>query len=130
MPFTEIIQGCYSEKCRYFITSENIFHFIFWIQTRCGQFFVSVWVLNQQELQSVGLGDLEKDPFRGGICPCRHCRRQCKIFASAQCVLCKVYFSAQPNNLKPILKFQKYYPFEHIFVPACSSARKIHFFKF
>ena len=49
---------------------------------------------------------------------------------SAQCVLCKVYFSAQPNNLKPILKFQKYYPIEHIFVPACSSARKIHFFKF
>ena len=49
---------------------------------------------------------------------------------SAQCVLCKVYFSAQPNKLRPILKFEKYYPIEHIFVPACSSARKIHFFKF
>ena len=49
---------------------------------------------------------------------------------NAQCVLCKVYFSAQPNKLRPILKFEKYYPIEHIFVPACSSARKIHFFKF
>ena len=49
---------------------------------------------------------------------------------SAHCVLCAVYFSAQPNKLKPILKFKKYYPIEHIFVPACSSARKIHFFKF
>ena len=27
-------------------------------------------------------------------------------------------------------KFEKYYPIEHIFVPACSSARKEHFFKF
>ena len=52
------------------------------------------------------------------------------LFYSAQCVLCKVYFSAQPNKLRPILKFEKYYPIEHIFVPACSSARKIHFFKF
>ena len=50
--------------------------------------------------------------------------------STAQCVVCKVYFSAQPNNLKLILNFQKYYPIEHIFVPACSSARKIHFFKF
>ena len=49
---------------------------------------------------------------------------------SAQCVVCKVYFSAQPNKLRPILKFEKYHPVEHIFVPACSSARKIHFFKF
>ena len=49
---------------------------------------------------------------------------------SAHCVLCKVYFSAQPNKLRPILEFKKYYPIEHIFVPACSSARKIHFFKF
>ena len=48
---------------------------------------------------------------------------------SAQCVLCKVYFSVQLNKLRPILKFNKYYPIEHIFVPACSSARKIHFFK-
>ena len=48
----------------------------------------------------------------------------------AQCVLCKVYFSAQTNKLRPILKFEKYYSIEHIFVPACSSARKIHFFKF
>ena len=49
---------------------------------------------------------------------------------NAQCAVCKVYFSAQPNNLKLILNFQKYYPIEHIFVPACSSARKEHFFKF
>ena len=49
---------------------------------------------------------------------------------TAQCAVCKVYFSAQPNNLKPILNFQKYYPIEHIFVPACSIARKVHFFKF
>ena len=51
-------------------------------------------------------------------------------FSTAHCVLCKVYFSVQPNKLRPILKFKKYYPIEHIFVPACSSARKIHFFKF
>ena len=48
------------------------------------------------------------------------------LLYDAQCVLCKVYFSAQPNKLKHILKFRKYYPIEHIFVPACSSARKIH----
>ena len=40
------------------------------------------------------------------------------------------YFSAQPNKLRPIFKFKEYYPIEHIFFPACSSARKIHFFKF
>ena len=49
---------------------------------------------------------------------------------SALCAVRKVYFSAQPNNLKLILNFQKYYPIEHIFVAACSSVRKIHFFKF
>ena len=54
--------------------------------------------------------------------PCRH--------SSAQWVFCKVYFSAQPNKLRPILKFRKYFPVEHIFVSACSSARKVHFFKF
>ena len=59
---------------------------------------------------------------------CAHLLLQ--IPSIAQCVLCKVYFSAQPNKLGPILKFKKYYPIEHIFVPACSSARKIHFFKF
>ena len=48
---------------------------------------------------------------------------------TAHCVLCIVYFSAQPNKLRPILKIKEYYP-EHIFVPACSSARKAHFFKF
>ena len=52
------------------------------------------------------------------------------LFYSAQCVLCKVYFSVQPNKLRPILKLKKYYPIEHVFVPACSSARKIHSFKF
>ena len=51
-------------------------------------------------------------------------------FYTALCAVRKVYFSAQPNNLKLILNFDKYYPIEHIFVPACSSARKIHFFKF
>ena len=30
--------------------------------------------------------------------------------STAQCVVCKVYFSAQPNNFKLILNFQKYYP--------------------
>ena len=49
---------------------------------------------------------------------------------NAQYVFCKVYFSAQPNKLRYILNFDKYYSIEHIFVPACSSARKIHFFKF
>ena len=49
---------------------------------------------------------------------------------SALCAVRKVYFSAQPNKLRHILNFDKYYPIEHIFVPACSSARKIHFFKF
>ena len=33
------------------------------------------------------------------------------IISSAQCVLCSVYFSAQPNKLRPILKFKRYYPF-------------------
>ena len=49
---------------------------------------------------------------------------------TAHCVLCAVYFSAQLNKLRPILNLKKYYPIQHIFVPACSSARKIHFFKF
>ena len=52
------------------------------------------------------------------------------VFSTAHCVLCKVYFSLQPNKLRPILKFEEYYPLEHIFVPAYLSARKIHFFKF
>ena len=52
------------------------------------------------------------------------------VHPNAQYVFCKVYFSAQPNKLRPILKFEKYYPIEHIFVPACSSAWKIIFFKF
>ena len=50
--------------------------------------------------------------------------------SNALCAVRKVYFSAQPNKLRPILKFRKYFPVEHIFVPACSSVRKIHFFKF
>ena len=49
---------------------------------------------------------------------------------NALCAVRKVYFSAQPNKLRPILKFRKYFPVEPIFVPACSSVRKIHFFKF
>ena len=52
------------------------------------------------------------------------------MIGTALCAVRKVYFSAQLNNLKLILNFQKYYPIEHIFVPACSSVRKIHFFKF
>ena len=32
------------------------------------------------------------------------------VLYNAQCVVCKVYFSAQPNNLKLILNCQKYYP--------------------
>ena len=49
---------------------------------------------------------------------------------SALCAVRKVYFSAQKKKLRPILKFEKYYPIKHIFVPACLSARKIHFFSF
>ena len=60
-------------------------------------------------------------------CLTPQCQLRC---SSAQYVLCKVYFSAQTNKLRPILKFKKYYPIEHKFVPACSIARKIHFFKF
>ena len=52
------------------------------------------------------------------------------LYHTALCAVRKVYFSAQPNKLRPILKFRKYFPVEHIFVPACSSVRKIHFFKF
>ena len=62
--------------------------------------------------------------------PGRVCNWLIHRSTTAQYVFCKVYFSAQPNKLRPILKFEKYYPVEHIFVPACSSARKIHFFKF
>ena len=47
---------------------------------------------------------------------------------TAKGVLCSVYFSAQPNKLRPILKFEFCYPNEHIFVAACSSVRKIHLF--
>merc|ERR1712016_132963 len=42
--------------------------------------------------------------------------------SSAQCVLCKVYFSAQPNKLRPILKFEKYYSIEQ-----CSMSENGHF---
>ena len=78
----------------------------------------------------------ERDVLAGNIiiCSFEHFL-MCSLYVNinlytAQCVLCSVYFSAQPNKLRPILKFKKYYPVEHIFVPACSSARKIHFFKF
>ena len=50
------------------------------------------------------------------------------FLSSAQCVLRSVYFSAQPNKVWPILKFEFWHPIEHIFVPACSSVRKVHFF--
>ena len=49
---------------------------------------------------------------------------------NAQCVLCAVYFSTQLNKFRTILEFKTYYPIEHTFVPACSSAWKIHFLKF
>ena len=72
----------------------------------------------------------QKQPiFMVGV-PGKSMYRLYSIGCIAQCVLCSIYFSAQPNKLRPILKFEKYYPIEHIFVPACSSARKIHFFKF
>ena len=34
---------------------------------------------------------------------------------SAHCVLCAVYFSVQPNKLRPILKFKEYYPYIYHF---------------
>ena len=72
---------------------------------------------------------VQKMTFLSSINPARAVTgRRCPH--SALCAVRKVYFSAQPNNLKLILNFQKYYPIEHIFVPACSSVRKIHFFKF
>ena len=49
---------------------------------------------------------------------------------TAQCELCKLFFSAQLNKLRPISKFEFWYRNEHLFVLACSSARKIHFFTF
>ena len=49
---------------------------------------------------------------------------------TAQCVLCSVYFSAQPNKLRPILELEFWYPIEHIFVPVSKSVRKIHLFTF
>ena len=64
------------------------------------------------------------------LCDGEDAKKICRLARCiAQCEVCKVYFSAQPNNLKLILN-EKYYPIEHIFVPACSSARKEHFFKF
>ena len=53
-----------------------------------------------------------------------------EIVPNAQCILNSVYFSAQPNKLRPILKFEFRYPIEHLFVPAGLSVRKIHFFTF
>ena len=49
---------------------------------------------------------------------------------TAKGVLCSVYFSAQPNKLRPILKFEFCYPNKHIFAAACSSVRKVHVFTF
>ena len=45
---------------------------------------------------------------------CAHLLLQ--IPSIAQCVLCKVYFSAQLNKLRPILEFKKYYPIEHTYI--------------
>ena len=50
--------------------------------------------------------------------------------STAQCAVDSVYFSAQPNKLRPILKFEVWYHIVHIFVPAYSSVRKLHFFTF
>ena len=36
---------------------------------------------------------------------------------------CSVYFPAQWNKLRPISKFEFWYPIEHIFAPACSNVR-------
>ena len=50
---------------------------------------------------------------------------------SAQCVLCKVYFSAQPNKVKPILKFQKYWKILNIYLSQLVRVRgKYTFFSF
>ena len=37
--------------------------------------------------------------------------------SSAQCELCSVYFFAQPNKLRPILRFEFWYPIDHTFAP-------------
>ena len=42
------------------------------------------------------------------------------------CTMCTL----QPNKLRPIYEFEFWYPIKHIFVQACSSVRKIHFFTF
>ena len=41
-------------------------------------------------------------------------------FNNAQCGLCKVYFSALPNRLRPTLKFEKCYSIKHILLFECA----------
>ena len=48
--------------------------------------------------------------------------------STAQCVLCSVYLSTQPNKLRLILKFYLCIPLNIIFASACSNVRKIHLF--
>ena len=50
----------------------------------------------------------------------------------SQCTMCTLFsiFSRATEKLRPILEFEFWYHNEHIFVPACSSVRKIHFVTF
>ena len=50
-------------------------------------------------------------------------------YQCTMCTLCSIFFRAT-EQAQTYLKIKEYSPIEHIFVPACSSARKIHFFKF
>ena len=62
-------------------------------------------------------------------------QRNCALRADGAPTVHIVYFVQYifPRNRTSsdlcILKFKEYYPIEHIFVPACSSAWKIHFFQ-
>ena len=80
------------------------------IQSRIGPEKNFLW--NHQKSQDIS--NIEKNhpaaKFAPNVVPI-------DIGCSAQCVLCAVYFSAQTKKLRPILKFEKYYPNEHIFVP-------------
>ena len=58
-----------------------------------------------------------------------NCREdQPDFFSLRNVYFAKYIFYVQPNKLRPILKFEFWYPIEHIFAPACSSGRKIHYF--
>ena len=50
----------------------------------------------------------------------------------SHCTMCCLYsiFTSQPNELRPTVKVVVWYIFEHIFVPARSIARWMHFLGF